>query len=168
MPRKFITRQDVTNNAKDGVLEIGPNDVITAAAEEIASRRSISIVRQSGSSSSPSSPPPLPRPAISAPSRLDRSNDASQKDHVIVAAVGRNRSSVLAEITMRLAELNANILDISQTIVREYFSLLLIADISNINGDFKGFKTSLEQLSTDGDYQITVQHEAVFRAMHRI
>ena len=168
MPRKFITRQDVTNNAKDGVLEIGPNDVITAAAEEIARRRNIEITRQGQSASSSSAPPPLPRPAISAPSRLDRSAETQDANHVIVAAVGRNRTSVLAEITMRLAELNANILDINQTIVREYFSLLLIADINSISGDFKGFKQALEQLSTDGDYQITVQHEDVFRAMHRI
>ncbi|MDF1661419.1 MAG: ACT domain-containing protein [Planctomycetota bacterium] len=168
MPRKFITRQDVTNNAKDGVLEIGPNDVITAAAEEIAGRRNISIVRQDESGASQPGSTPVQRPAIAAPSRLDRTGDSDLRDHVIVSAVGRNRSSVLAEITMRLAELNANILDIRQTIVREYFSLILIADIHEISGDFKGFKMALEQLSTEGDYQITVQHEAVFRAMQRI
>jgi ACT domain-containing protein len=168
MPRKFITKEDVSNNSRDGVLEIGPDDVITSAAEEIAQRRGVSLVRASGSGSAKPISLPIPRPAISAPSQLNRESSADKRNHVIVAAVGRNRTRVLAEITNRLAELNANILDISQTIVRDYFSLLLFAEIDSITSDFKTFKTNLEQLSCEGDYQITVQHEAVFRAMHRI
>jgi ACT domain-containing protein len=167
MPRKFITREDVAKNVVDGVLKIGANDVITAAAEEIAGRRKIDIVRE-GSAGPSAGPPALPRPAISAPSQISRESAEKPGNYAIVAAVGCNRTHVLAEITHRLAELNANILDISQTIVREYFSLLMITDISGVAGDFKSFKTSLEQLSSAGDYQLTIQHEAVFRAMHRI
>lgn len=161
MARRFITREDVTREARDGVLEVGPDDIITAAAEEIATRRKISI-RRSDAPRAPGAPP------SDAPVFAPPRSTAADGGQVIVAAVGRNRPYVLAEITTRLAELGGNIRDISQSIVQDYFQTLLIVDISEIAGDFKTFKERLEELSREGDYRLSVQHEDVFRAMHRI
>lgn len=167
MARRFITREDVKRDARDGVLMVAADDVVTAAAEEAARRRNIEIRVAKAAPEDPKRmadlPPQLERPAIASPMFREASDN-----HAIIAAVGRNRTFILAEITTRLAELNASILDISQTIVRDYFSTLIIADISDLNTDFKAFKEALETLSKDGDYRLTVQHESVFRAMHRI
>lgn len=154
MPRRFITREDVVSNAVDGVLEIGPRDIITSAAEDIAARKNVKIIRAGATQLAPKNPP--------------RDETPGSGTRVIVSAVGRNRPRVVAEISTKLADLNADILDISQSIVRDYFSLLLFADIERVNVDFKAFKSELENLSKTGDYQLIVQHEDVFKAMHRI
>jgi ACT domain-containing protein len=162
MARRFITREDVLNEARDGLLEVDADDIITAAAEEIAARKGIRVERRAAAT-------PLATPGPErAPVHAAAPMSAKLAPHVIVSAVGRNRGRVLAEITTRIADLEGSILDISQSIVKGYFSTLLIVDISNIGSDFKVFKDKLESLSKDGDYRLIVQHEETFRAMHRI
>lgn len=174
MSRRVVTKEDVLA-AKGGVLEVGPDDVVTAAALEASTRESVQIVRKDGAA------PSLPEKAPQAPPQR---GDAAPWDSfapgsaatsatdgqpaAIVTAVGKNRPFVLAEITTKIGELNGDILDISQRIISGYFSTIFVVDIGRVSTDFAGFKRALETLSKDGDYKIVVQHERVFRAMHRI
>ncbi len=175
MARRVITKQDV-DAARDGTLAIGPDDVVTAAALEAAARARVAIVRGEPEASAPAATPQLqapnsePRtpswdpfaPGAAAPTSSDGAPSA------IVTAIGRNRPFVLSEITTRIGELNGDILDISQRIVSGYFSTILVVDVGRVTGDFATFKRALEALSREGDYRIVVQHERIFRAMHRI
>lgn len=164
MARPFVTAEDVKAKARDGVIEVAADARITPAAEDAAARYGVEIRRREGPGEAPAAPTavsPLASPRQAPP-------PAEGGPHVIISAVGRNRSSVLAEITVRIAELNGNVLDITQSIVTGYFTTLLIVDISEITTDFKAFKERMESLSREGDYRLTVQHEDVFRAMHRI
>jgi ACT domain-containing protein len=173
MSRRVVTKEDVIAAAKSGVLEVGPDDYVTEAALEASTRENVRIVR----SSPQSNPPPAARaegakaatpafdhfaPGTAALSATDGSPAA------IVTAVGKNRAFVLAEITTKIGELNGDIYDISQRIISGYFSTILVVDIGRVSTDFAGFKQALEALSREGDYKIVVQHERVFRAMHRI
>ncbi|MEZ0227036.1 MAG: ACT domain-containing protein [Planctomycetota bacterium] len=175
MSRRVVTKEDVLA-AKNGVLEVGPDDVITAAALEASTRESVSIVRKGepqvperaqrveGPKATPVTATPWDafNPGNSATSATDGQPAA------IVTAIGRNRPFVLAEITTKIGELNGDIFDISQRIISGYFSTIFVVDIGRVTTDFAGFKRALETLSKDGDYKIVVQNERVFRAMHRI
>jgi len=89
-------------------------------------------------------------------------------ENVIVTVVGKNRVGVLGEVTTAIADLNGNIMDISQKMMGDYFNLLMIVDITGIRGDFSAFKETLEQLGNARGYRLSVQHERAFQYMHRI
>jgi ACT domain-containing protein len=170
MSRRVVTKEDVLA-AKGGVLEIGPDDLVTAAALEASTREGVQIARKTETAPVARETAPVHpagpafdhfAPGTAAVSATDGSPAA------IVTAVGKNRPFVLAEITGKIGELNGDIYDISQRIISGYFSTILVVDIGRVSTDFAGFKRALEALSRDGDYKIVVQHERVFRAMHRI
>jgi ACT domain-containing protein len=87
---------------------------------------------------------------------------------VIVTVVGKNRAGVLSEVTTAIAELKGNIMDISQKMIKDYFNLIMIVNISKIKADFAAFKRELEKLGKRKGYKLNVQHEKVFHYMHRI
>lgn len=87
---------------------------------------------------------------------------------VVVTAVGRNRPRVLAELAAGIADFGGDIQEISQRIVDGWFHTILTVDVTRAPGAFPEAKAALEGLSQDGDYTVHVQHEKVFRYMHRI
>jgi ACT domain-containing protein len=167
MSRRVVTKEDVLA-AKGGTLEIGPDDVVTAAALEASTRASVQIVRREGAPEPAPAAAPAPGPWDSFAPGAAGISAADGAPAAVVTAIGRNRPFVLAEITTKIGELNGDIFDISQRIVSGYFSTIFVVDIGRVTTDFAGFKRALETLSKEGDYKIVVQHERVFRAMHRI
>ena len=90
------------------------------------------------------------------------------KGEVIVTVVGKNRSGVLAEVTGAIASLGGNIMDISQKMISGYFNLIMTVDLENAGTGLGKFKRALEELGEKRGYKVSVQHEKVFRYMHRI
>ena len=66
-----------------------------------------------------------------------------------------------------LADLNGSVNEISQQIVGDYFSTILMVDLSDVES-CGAFKAQVESLGREGDYKVVVQHERIFRAMHRL
>lgn len=89
-------------------------------------------------------------------------------EKAIITVVGKDQAGIIAKICTLLFQENVNILDISQTIVQEYFNMLMIVDCSNINHDFDELLTSLESLGKEIGVDIKLQHENIFNMMHRI
>ena len=87
---------------------------------------------------------------------------------VIVTVVGKNRPGVLSEVTGAIGKAQANILDIHQKVIREYFNLIMIVDLSPGRTAFETFKAHLEKLGGQKGYRVHVQHEKIFQGMHRI
>ena len=67
-----------------------------------------------------------------------------------------------------LAENNVNVLDISQTIVQDYFNMMMIADINAASKDFDTLSTELKEIGVEIGVKIKMQHEDIFNSMHRI
>ena len=86
----------------------------------------------------------------------------------VITVVGHDRVGIIAAVSVRLAEFNVNILDISQTVMQDYFTMITMTDISNLNTDFGTFSDSLSQLGDEIGMKIRVQHEDIFNSMHRI
>lgn len=86
----------------------------------------------------------------------------------VITVVGQDKVGIICGVANILAEHNVNILDISQTILQNIFTMMMIVDIENANCEFKELS---EQLSSKGEelgVDIRIQLEKIFQSMHRI
>ncbi len=94
--------------------------------------------------------------------------DKPQLSRAIITVVGTDQVGIIARVSMFLFEQNINILDISQTILQDFFTMIMVVDL----GQAKiSFKTLQDMLKTKGDeigLLINIQHEDIFKFMHRI
>ncbi len=86
----------------------------------------------------------------------------------VITVVGKDTVGIIAGICTYLAEKKVNILDISQTIVQGYFNMMMIVDISDIEGNFVDCVTELEGLGKKLGVEVHCQKEEIFTKMHRI
>lgn len=96
------------------------------------------------------------------------SDTSVSTDRVIVTAFGKNKIGILGGITSTLARTNCDVIDLSQKILKEFFTIMLLVDISNSNLDFEGVKQELISTGEEFDLKVVVQHEEIFKTMHRI
>ncbi len=92
-----------------------------------------------------------------------------QKSHrVIVTVIGQDRVGIIASVSAVLAEAGANILDISQSIMDEFFVMIMMADIEHASISLAELKKRLNAKGEAMGLKIDAQHEDVFKFMHRI
>jgi ACT domain-containing protein len=86
----------------------------------------------------------------------------------IVTIIGSDRVGIIAGIANVIADANVNILDISQSVIREFFTMIMMVDLS---GAIISFETLADNLTYKGaslGVQVEIQREEIFKAMHRI
>ncbi|MDR1655200.1 MAG: ACT domain-containing protein [Treponema sp.] len=88
--------------------------------------------------------------------------------NAIVTVVGTDRVGIIARVSAFLAERNINIEDISQTILSGNFVMMMMVDLSSSTGALETVKQELSKLGEEMNVSISVMHERVFSAMHRI
>jgi ACT domain-containing protein len=93
---------------------------------------------------------------------------SNPSSRVIVTVIGQDRVGIIARVSGLLADANANILDISQTLLQEMFTMIMMVDVSGSPVGFDELKRRLRELGTQLGLQIDAQHEDVFRYMHRV
>ena len=86
----------------------------------------------------------------------------------IITVVGKDRIGIIARVSTLLSESRVNILDISQTILQEYFTMMMLVDLSDLKTNLQDLRERLSETAKSLDLSITLQHESVFQAMHRI
>ena len=86
----------------------------------------------------------------------------------IITVVGKDQVGIIAKVCTYLAEKEINIYDISQTIVQEYFNMMMIVDASKILNQFETVSNELGSLGNEIGVTIKIQHEDIFNKMHRI
>ena len=89
-------------------------------------------------------------------------------DKIIITVVGKDTVGIIAKVCTYLAEKKVNILDISQTIVQEYFNMMMIADMEHADASFAQIFEELEKLGEEIGVRIKCQREEIFTKMHRI
>ena len=87
---------------------------------------------------------------------------------IIITIVGKDRVGIVARTCNSLAENGMNILDITQTILQEYFNMMMIVDISGSPKSFDDMAKELEKVGEDIGVTIRCQREEIFTSMHRI
>ena len=86
----------------------------------------------------------------------------------IITVVGKDSVGIIAKVCTYLSNNKVNILDISQTIVQEYFNMMMIADTSEAPKDFGVLAQELAQVGEEIGVVIKMQKEEIFNMMHRI
>lgn len=87
---------------------------------------------------------------------------------IIITAVGKDNVGIAAAICSALANNNVNVLDITQTIVEDFFNMMMIVDISNCLVSFGELSDSMNKIGELKGVQIKCQREDIFDKMHRI
>lgn len=87
---------------------------------------------------------------------------------MIVTSFGKNQPGVISSISQTLSDCNCDILDVSQKIMQDFFTLIMLVDIQNAVCPFGIIKSRLAETSAKLGIRILAQHEDVFKAMHRI
>ena len=86
----------------------------------------------------------------------------------IITVIGKDTVGIIAKVCTYLAENNVNILDISQTIVQEYFNMMMIADINASEKTFDILSEELIEVGEKFGVKVKMEHEDIFNCMHRI
>jgi ACT domain-containing protein len=86
----------------------------------------------------------------------------------VITVVGKDTVGIIAKVCTYLASNTINILDISQTIVQDYFNMMMIVDMTGTSKDFEDISDELELLGTEIGVIIKTQREDIFDKMHRI
>ena len=86
----------------------------------------------------------------------------------IITVLGKDTTGIIASVSDILAKSNVNILDISQTIIQEYFTMIMLVDLSKATKSFKDLKETLETKEKELNLSIKIQHEDIFNSMHNI
>ena len=86
----------------------------------------------------------------------------------VITVVGKDTVGIIAKVCTYLAENNVNILDISQTIVQDYFNMMMIVDANNASKKFGQLSDEMAELGEQIGVQIKMQSEDIFNIMHRI
>ncbi len=89
-------------------------------------------------------------------------------NRTIITVVGKDTVGIIAAVCTYLADKQVNILDISQTIVQEYFNMMMIVDTKNCTVPFDELREGLNGIGEVKGVQIKCQKEEIFDKMHRI
>ena len=86
----------------------------------------------------------------------------------IITVVGKDRVGIIAGVCTYLAENQINILDITQTIAKGFFNMMMVVDVENITKSFGEVAQELEQVGEEIGVSVKIQREEIFLKMHRI
>ncbi len=96
------------------------------------------------------------------------SNSDKASGRVILTAFGLNKPGIIAGLTKALGESNCDIQDLSQKIMSDFFTVIMVVDISGSNKELRELQESMNRVSDELKIKVFIQHEDVFRFMHRI
>ncbi|PKM91002.1 MAG: ACT domain-containing protein [Firmicutes bacterium HGW-Firmicutes-12] len=92
----------------------------------------------------------------------------SSQNRAIITVVGTDQVGIIARVSMALSNQNVNILDISQTILQDFFTMIMIVDLENAKISLQELQVILKENGEAIGVQINAQHEDIFKFMHRI
>jgi len=150
-----LTEKDIRQIAERAIEQLGHDatpDNIRKVVEETVRRFDDGQARQVPERAQSSLPPTYNR----------------RGDRVIVTAFGKNRKGILAGLTGSIADAQCDIIDLSQKILQEFFTVMILIDISTSEHDFDAIKQRLVDAGSRFDLKVVVQHEEIFKAMHRV
>ena len=93
---------------------------------------------------------------------------AAAGNRAIVTVIGEDQVGIIATVATMLATAQVNILDISQSIMQEFFVMIMMVDLAKSNAGFDQLKDALNARGVEMGLKIDIQREDVFKLMHRV
>jgi ACT domain-containing protein len=91
-----------------------------------------------------------------------------QTGRAIITIIGSDRVGIIAGIANVLADANVNILDISQSVIREFFTMIMMVDLAGSAISFHALSERLTRKGRELSVRVEIQREEIFKAMHRV
>lgn len=88
--------------------------------------------------------------------------------NAVITVTGLDSVGIIADVSMKCKEHNVNILDISQSVLRDYFAMIMLVDIQELSSSFAAFSDELKALGEKKGLVISAMHEDIFNSMHKI
>lgn len=92
--------------------------------------------------------------------------DEMEKQNAILTVVGKDHTGILAAAATEAAKANANIEDVSQSVLNGFFSMVMVIDVTNMEGSLEELQKAVQDKLPD--MAIHLMHENIFKAMHTI
>ena len=86
----------------------------------------------------------------------------------VVTVIGLDSVGILARVSSVCAEHNANVIDVTQSVMQKLFTMIMLIDISDLNSDFAALQSSFNALGEEIGMKIHIMHEDVFNSMYHI
>ena len=86
----------------------------------------------------------------------------------VISVVGCDAVGIIAQVSKGCADCGVNILDISQTVLQNYFTMIMITDIDGITVPFPDFVDAMTRIGSANNLKILTMHEDIFNTMHKI
>ena len=86
----------------------------------------------------------------------------------VITVTGKDSVGIIAKVSAECAKYDANIVDISQSVLSEYFAMIMLADIDDLKVPFSEFVDLLSAAGKERGLNINVMHEDIFNTMHHI
>ena len=86
----------------------------------------------------------------------------------VITVTGKDSVGIIAKVSAECAKYDANIVDISQSVLSEYFAMIMLADIDGLKVSFSEFVDIMSELGRERALSINVMHEDIFDTMHHI
>lgn len=86
----------------------------------------------------------------------------------VITVTGKDTTGIIAAVSAVCAENGVNIVDISQSVLKEYFAMIMLVELTNISGSFVAFADRLSALGEEKGLVIQAMHEDIFNSMHKI
>ena len=86
----------------------------------------------------------------------------------IISVLGKDHPGIIAEVSTKLFEHNINILDISQTILQDYFTMVMLVDVTKMDVSYKEMTSLLDAIGEKASLEIRMQRSEIFDAMHHV
>ncbi len=86
----------------------------------------------------------------------------------VITVIGKDAVGILAKVSSICAENNANVIEVTQSVLQDMFAMIMLVDITKMSGDFVALQDSLTALGDSMGLKIHTMHEDIFNSMHRI
>ena len=86
----------------------------------------------------------------------------------VITVTGKDSVGIIAKVSTECAKYDANIVDISQSVLSDYFAMIMLADIDDLKVPFSEFVDALSALGQKRGLSINAMHEDIFNTMHHI
>lgn len=86
----------------------------------------------------------------------------------VVTVIGKDNVGIIASVSAECSKHGANIVDITQSVLKDYFAMIMLVEIENMSATLADFQKSMDELGKEKGLDIRVMHEDIFNSMHRI
>jgi len=91
-----------------------------------------------------------------------------EKEHLFITVIGEDKKGIVAKISMLMYENDINIEDISQKIMGNYFVMIMLVDMQDSRQSLEKVREQLDKIGEELKIKIQLQHENIFKMMHRV